>query len=77
MLGRLFDDMSVTILYRHPQRPDEAGVTRVPDDGYAATLKTSWRSVGSKSSRLCPCRPWLPLAIEPGRLHRLNRGADG
>jgi hypothetical protein len=32
-------DMSVTIFYRHSQRPDEAGMTRVPDNGYAAALK--------------------------------------
>jgi hypothetical protein len=30
--------MGVTILYRHPQRPDEAGRIRVPDNGYAAAL---------------------------------------
>jgi hypothetical protein len=31
--------MRVTILYRHPQRPDEAGMTRVPDGAYVETLK--------------------------------------
>jgi len=31
--------MSVTILYRHPARPDEACMTRVPRDGYAAAVK--------------------------------------
>jgi hypothetical protein len=31
--------MSVTILYRHPQRPDEAGMTCVGNDADAAALK--------------------------------------
>jgi hypothetical protein len=30
--------MSVTIFYRHPARPDEAGMTRVSDGGYGASL---------------------------------------
>jgi hypothetical protein len=31
--------MSATILYRHPARPDEAGISLVPDAAYAAALK--------------------------------------
>jgi len=31
--------MSLTILYRHPQRPDEAGVVVVPDQAEAAEIK--------------------------------------
>jgi len=31
--------MSVTILYPHPARPDEAGISYAPDDAYAAALK--------------------------------------
>jgi hypothetical protein len=31
--------MSLTILYRHPQRPDEAGVVVVPDRAKAAEMK--------------------------------------
>jgi hypothetical protein len=31
--------MSVMIEYRNPRRPDEAGISYVPDDGYAAALK--------------------------------------
>jgi hypothetical protein len=31
--------MSATILYRHPARPDEAGISFVPDGAYAAALK--------------------------------------
>jgi hypothetical protein len=31
--------MSVTIFYRHSQRPEESGMTRVPDDAYGAALK--------------------------------------
>jgi len=30
--------MSVTIRYRHPRRPDEAGISYAPDDAYAADL---------------------------------------
>ena len=30
--------MSVTIRYRHPRRPDEAGIGYAPDDAYAAAL---------------------------------------
>jgi hypothetical protein len=38
--------MSVTIFYRHRQRPDEAGMTRVPNDAYAETLKDQLESRG-------------------------------
>ena len=31
--------MSFTILYRHPQRPDEAGMTVVADRAKAAAMK--------------------------------------
>ena len=31
--------MSLTILYRHPQRPDEAGMTVVGDQLKAVTMK--------------------------------------
>jgi hypothetical protein len=37
--GSLFDDMSVTIFYRHPARPGEAGMTHVPNEADAAALK--------------------------------------
>jgi hypothetical protein len=30
--------MSVTLRYRHPARPDEAGISYVPDDAYAVAL---------------------------------------
>jgi hypothetical protein len=38
--------MSVTIFYRHRQRPDEAGMTRVPDGAYAETLRDQLESRG-------------------------------
>jgi hypothetical protein len=31
--------MSLKIMYRHPQRPDEAGVVVVPDKAKAAEIK--------------------------------------
>ena len=31
--------MSLTILYRHPQRPDEAGMTVVGDQAKATAMK--------------------------------------
>ena len=31
--------MSLTILYRHPRRPDEAGMTVVADQAKAAAVK--------------------------------------
>ena len=31
--------MSLTILYRHPQRPDEAGMTLVADQAKAAAMQ--------------------------------------
>ena len=31
--------MSLTILYRHPRRPDEAGMTVVADQAKAAAMK--------------------------------------
>ena len=31
--------MSLTILYRHPQHPDEAGRTRVSHDGDGAAMR--------------------------------------
>ena len=39
LTGSLRAEMSVTIFYRHPARPDEAGMTHVPDDRYATALK--------------------------------------
>ena len=29
----------MSVMIRHPRRPNEAGVSYVPDDGYAAALK--------------------------------------
>jgi hypothetical protein len=57
-----------TIFYRHPIRPDEAGMTRVPHDGYAAALKDSWKSEALGSSRLCPRRAELRRHLIDARL---------
>jgi hypothetical protein len=46
--------MGVTILYRHPQRPDEAGRIRVPDDGYAAALKDQLEKRGFQVVEIVP-----------------------
>ena len=44
--GRPLGDMSVTIFYRHSRRRDEAGMTRVHNDGYAAALKNQLEKRG-------------------------------
>jgi N-dimethylarginine dimethylaminohydrolase len=38
--------MSLTIKYRHPQRPDEAGVVVVPDQAKAAEIKDQLETRG-------------------------------
>jgi hypothetical protein len=38
--------MSLTILYQHPQRPDEAGVVLVPDRAKAAEIKDQLENRG-------------------------------
>jgi hypothetical protein len=38
--------MSLTIMYRHPQRPDEAGVVVVPDKAKAAEMKDQLENRG-------------------------------
>jgi hypothetical protein len=38
--------VSLTILYRHPRRPDEAGMTVVPDQAKAAAAKDQLETRG-------------------------------
>ena len=38
--------MSLKILYRHPQRPDEAGVAFVPDQAKVAEVKEQLENRG-------------------------------
>jgi hypothetical protein len=38
--------MSLTIMYRHPKRPDEAGVVVVPDRAKAAEVKDQLENLG-------------------------------
>src|SRR5665213_1724420 len=38
--------VSLTILYRHPRRPDEAGMTVVADQAKAAAMKTQLEHSG-------------------------------
>ena len=38
--------MSLTIMYRHPRRPDEAGVVVVPDEAKAAEMKDQLENRG-------------------------------
>jgi hypothetical protein len=52
MLGEA-DDMGVTIFYRHPQRPDEAGMSRV-DEAYAAALKEQLVERGFQVVKIVP-----------------------
>jgi hypothetical protein len=46
--------MSVTIFYRHSQRPDEAGRVRVPDDKYAVALKDQLEKRGFQVVEIVP-----------------------
>jgi hypothetical protein len=56
LAGSLRADMSVTIFYRHRQRPDVAGMTRVPNDAYAETLKDQLESRGFQVIEVVPAR---------------------
>jgi hypothetical protein len=55
--------MSVTIFYRHSQRPDEAGMTRVPDDEYATILKDQLEKRGYRVVEIVPA----PTMVAPDR----------
>jgi hypothetical protein len=46
--------MGATIFYRHQTRPDEAGMTRVPDDGYAPALKDQLEKRGFQVVKIVP-----------------------
>jgi hypothetical protein len=46
--------MGATIFYRHQTRPDEAGMTRVPDDGYADALKDQLEKRGYRVVEIVP-----------------------
>jgi hypothetical protein len=50
-------DMSVTILYRHRARPDEAGMARVPNGGYAAALTDQLEKRGFLIVEVVPTPP--------------------
>jgi hypothetical protein len=46
--------MSLTILYRHPQRPDEAGVVVLPDQAKAAEMKDQLENRGFLVVEIAP-----------------------
>jgi hypothetical protein len=52
--------MSVTIFYRHAQRPDEAGMTRIPNDEYAAALKDQLEKRGFQIIETVPSPIMIP-----------------
>jgi hypothetical protein len=56
--------MSVTIFYRILQRPDAAGLTYVPDDGYAAALKDQLVERGFQIVKIVP----TPATASSGRV---------
>jgi hypothetical protein len=58
--------MAVIIRYRHPLRPDEAGMTRVPNDADAAAIKKQLERRGFQIIEIMP----IPSA---GVITRLRR----
>jgi hypothetical protein len=48
--------MSFTILYRHPKRPDEAGVVVVSDRAKAAEMKNQLENRGFLVSEIATAR---------------------
>jgi hypothetical protein len=46
--------MGATIFYRHQTRLDEAGMTRIPDEGYAASLKDQLEKRGFQVVKIVP-----------------------
>jgi hypothetical protein len=57
--------MSLTITYRHPQRPDEAGVVIVPDLTKAAEMKDELENRG-----------FLVIEIAPALFARARQQSD-
>jgi hypothetical protein len=57
--------MSLTILYRHPQRPDEAGVVVLPDQAKAAEMKDQLENRG-----------FLVIEIAPALFARARQQSD-
>jgi hypothetical protein len=57
--------MSVTLLYRHPQRPDEAGMSVVPDDAYAHALKDQLEKRGFQIVKIVPAPTTMILSNTP------------
>jgi len=46
--------VSLTILYRHPRRPDEAGMTVVADQAKAAAMRTQLERRGFQVIKIVP-----------------------
>jgi hypothetical protein len=57
--------MSLTITYRHPQRPDEAGLVVVPDLTKAAEMKDELENRG-----------FLVIEIAPALFARARQQSD-
>jgi hypothetical protein len=57
--------MSLTIMYRHPKRPDEAGVVVVPDRAKAAEVKDQLENRG-----------FLVVAIATAPFAKANHQSD-
>jgi hypothetical protein len=65
MLRGKHSPMSLTILYRHPQRPDEAGMVVVPDRAKAAEVKDQLENRG-----------FLVIAITPATFAKARDQSD-
>jgi hypothetical protein len=57
--------MSVMIQYRHPARPDEAGISYVPDDAGATALKDQLERRGFQIVEIVPASDTAILSNTP------------
>ena len=53
--------MSLTILYRHPSRPDEAGMTVVADQAKVAATRTQLELRGFQVVKIVPAAYAKPV----------------
>jgi hypothetical protein len=56
--------MGTTIFYRHPARPDEAGISYVPDIAHAAAMKDQLVKRGFRIVKVVP----TPVTAISGRV---------
>jgi hypothetical protein len=59
--------MGVTILYRNPLRPDEAGLSVIPNDAYAAAVKDQLVKRGFQIVKIVPAPARVAVDQKPPR----------